>query len=39
MASRNISNIFTVAGRNVYKNKGIILKEMCLKLLYRFVFL
>jgi len=38
-ASRNVSNIFTVAGRSVYLHKGISLKEMWLKWLYCFVFL
>jgi hypothetical protein len=38
IASRNISNNFTAAGRSVCFHKGIILKEMWLKLLYHFVF-
>jgi len=28
MASRNVSNILTVADRSVYLNKGTVLKEM-----------
>jgi len=39
MASRNVSNTFTVAGRSVQLHKGNILKEMWLKWLYCFVFL
>jgi hypothetical protein len=38
IASRNVSNTFTVAERSVYLHKGTVLKEMYLTWFYPFIF-
>jgi len=38
MVSRNISNKFTAAGRNLYLHKGTVLRAVLLRLFYCVVF-